>query len=174
MACQIISCEGAVFVLWGKPTKDDMDLVLNRVRLMARTSGRPIVYITRVPVDAPPPDPDVRQRLNEVMPQMKEHCSSYHVVLEGVGFVSAVKRAILAGLMQFGWPRNTFFVHAAAKEAAYKVTKEARRDVEAILRMAEKEGLLDASSPLDPELSHVARSIPAGRDENAPRTASLR
>jgi hypothetical protein len=163
MACQIISCEGAVFVLWGKPTKDDMELVRNRVALMAKTSGRPIVYITRVPVDAPPPDPDVRQRLNEVMPEMKRACSSYHVVLEGVGFVSALKRAILASLMQFGWPRGTFFVHASAKEAVFAVSKEARRDVEAILHMAERQGLLTGPAPVDPELVHHGRSVPAGK-----------
>jgi hypothetical protein len=163
MACQVISCEGAVYVLWGKPTKDDMELVLNRVKLMAKTSGKPIVYITRVPVDAPPPDPELRQRLNEMMPEMKTLCSSYHVVLEGVGFVSALKRAILAGLMQFGWPRGTFFVHASPKEAVFAVSKAARRDVEAILNMAEKQGLLTGPAPVDPELSHLGRSIPAGK-----------
>lgn len=170
MACQIISCEGAVFALWGKPTREDMELVVNRVELMCRTSGRPIVYITRVPVDAPPPDADARKRLDEVMPRMKAACSSYHVVLEGVGFVSAVKRAILAGLMQFGWPRGTFFVHATAKEVVFAVPKEVRRDVEAILNMAERQGLHDAPAPVDPELSHQGRSIPArGANPPAPR-----
>ena len=104
--------------MWGKPTKDDMDLVLNRVQLMAKTSGRPIVFITRVPVDAPPPEPEVRQRSTRGCRQMRTACSSYHVVLEGVGFVSALKRAILASFMQFGWPRGTFFVHASRRKSS--------------------------------------------------------
>jgi hypothetical protein len=147
-----------------------MDLVVNRGRLIAQTSGRPIVYIARVPIDAPPPEADARQRMNELMPAFRDICSSYHVVLEGAGFVSAVKRSILAGLMQFGWPRNTFYVHATPKEVVFKVDKERRRDAEAVLRMAERDGLLEASGPIDPELSHVARSIPAAAERaHSPR-----
>jgi hypothetical protein len=163
MACQIISNEGAVFVLWGKPTIQDADLVINRVQLVAKTSGRPIVFITRVPVDAPPPDPEVRQHINKAMPTMKLVCSSYHVVMEGVGFVSALKRAVLTSLMQFGWARGTFFVHATPKEAVFVVKKEVRRDVESILHLAERQGLISGPAPLDPELSHAARSVPAGK-----------
>src|SRR5689334_22648335 len=104
MACQLVTSDGALFALWGKPTREDLDLVINRVEQMSRTSGRPIVFIARIPVDAPPPDAEVRRRLDELMPRMRSACSAYHVLLEGVGFVSAVKRSILAGLMQFGWP----------------------------------------------------------------------
>jgi hypothetical protein len=152
MACQIISCDGAVFALWGKPTTNDLELVCNEVKQMAGRMGRPIIYLTRVPVDSPAPDPVARQRLNELIPEFQRACSSYHVVLEGVGFVSSLKRAILASLMQFGWRRGTFHVHASAKEVKFSVPREFRGDAEAILALAERQGLLSALEPIAPSV----------------------
>ena len=149
MACEIISVEGAVFVLWGKPTKADVDRVIDRVELIAHACGKPIIYITRVPTAAPPPDPDIRQYMNSVMPRAIKACSSYHVLLEGSGFVSAVKRAILASLLQFGWRNGTFFVHENEKGVPAKVERAARSDVEAILELARSRGLLTAAPPDD-------------------------
>ena len=42
MACEIISCEGAVFVLWGKPTVADVERVMDRLELIAEKTGRRI------------------------------------------------------------------------------------------------------------------------------------
>lgn len=147
MACDIISVEGAVFALWGKPTKADLDRVIDRVELIAQASGRPVVYITRVPRSAPPPEADVRQHLNSLMPRFVRACSSYHVLLEGDGFISAVKRAILVSLLQFGWRSGSFFVHNNEKGVAAKVERPVRPDVEAILALAATKGLLTAPPP---------------------------
>jgi hypothetical protein len=173
MAIRIISCEGAVFAVWGKPTMDDVEMIVSRVQLVAKTSGRRIVYITRVPVDAPAPEPDVRQRLNEIMPIARKLCSSYHVILEGTGFVSAIKRAILAGLMQLGWPRGTFFVHASYKTAPLKVAPEIQPDAEAILALAGAKGMLTGPAPVNSELCHEDRPARARRRAMAARSAVL-
>lgn len=149
MACKIISSEGAVFAVWGRPTLGDVDEVLRQVRAAAEASRRPVVYVTRVPVDAPPPESDVRQRLNEAMPEIRAACSSYHVILEGAGFVSAFKRAILASLMQFGWARDSFFIHATTQQVLLKVPREQRSDAEQLLRMAERQGLLSGPGPAE-------------------------
>jgi hypothetical protein len=149
MACEIISVEGAVFALWGKPTKADFDRVVDRVELIASATGRPIVYITRVPVSAPPPEGEDRAYLNTLMPRLIKACSSYHVILEGSGFISAIKRAILAGLLQLGWRNGTFFVHENEKGVVAKVERAIRPDVEAILALAKAKGLLTAGPPED-------------------------
>ena len=161
MACEIISVEGAVFALWGKPSKADLDRVVDRVELIAQATGKPILYITRVPTAAPAPDPDVRQHLNTLMPRFIKACSSYHVLLEGSGFVSAIKRAVLASLLQFGWRNGTFFVHENEKGVFAKVDRATRPDVEAILELARKRGLLTAPPPED-----VA--VPAARPGSKP------
>lgn len=153
MACKIISSEGAVFALWGRPTLADVDEVLRQLQSAAKAAGRPVVYITRVPVDAPPPEAEVRQRLNEAMPAIRAACASYHVILEGGGFISAMKRAILASFMQFGWQRDTFFIHAYAKQVMIKAPRACREDAERILYVAEQQGLLSGPAPDEPRPS---------------------
>jgi hypothetical protein len=167
MAVDIISTEGAVFVLWGKPSKADVDRVIDRVELIAHASGKPILYITRVPTAAPTPDPDVRQHMNSVMPRAIKACSSYHVLLEGSGFVSALKRAVLASLLQFGWRNGTFFVHENEKAIAGKVDRSVRPDVEAILQLAEKRGLLAGPPPEDQPAANARGSGRPGRKERS-------
>jgi len=147
MACQILTTRGAVFVLWGRPTAADMDDVQQAVEAAAASCGRPVVYVTRVPADAPPPCASARARLDELMPSFVKACSTYHVVLEGEGFGAAMKRAILTGLFQLTWRRKTFFVHADAKEVAPSLPEECRVAVAHLLATAERRGLLSATSP---------------------------
>jgi hypothetical protein len=148
MACEILSCEGAVFVLWGRvTTKQDLDRVFDRLKLIRESSGRPVVYVTRVPVDAQPPSPEVRAYLDSLMPSAIAWCSSYHVVLEGSGFLNAMKRAVLAGLFQISWRKGTFFVHSVAKEVIFKLDRSARPDGEKILGLADSRGLLTCPAP---------------------------
>jgi hypothetical protein len=166
MACEILSTEAAVFVLWGKPTKADMDRVVNRLELVASASGQSVIYVARIPKTAPAPDDDARAYMNLLMPRFVKVCSSYHAVLEGSGFVSAIKRAVLTGLLQWGFRNGTFFVHESEKTIAAKVGLGARPAVETILNKAGAKGLLTAAPPDDGILSSDARARP--RDARAP------
>lgn len=149
MACEILSVEGAVFALWGKPTKADMDRIVDRIELIAKATGRPIVYVARVPRNGPAPDDDVRAYMNQVRPRFMKSCSSFHTVLEGSGFVSAFKRAVLTGLLQWGFRNGTFFVHETEKSISAKVERFERPIVEALLAKAAAQGLLTAPPPED-------------------------
>jgi len=161
MACEIISCEGAVFVLWGKPTVDDVERVMNRLELIAEKSDRKIVYLTRVPVDAPAPDAVVRKALESVMPRAVELCSFYSIILEGDGFVSAVKRGILTGLLMLGWRRENFRVCASPKEVLPQTMRGVREDVERIHYLAGSKGLLTCGAPDGPNSGHARSYRPA-------------
>jgi hypothetical protein len=147
MTCEILSTRGALFALWGRPTPEDMDRVRGALQVAADACGHPVVYITRVPVNAPPPDAVARARLNELMPSILSVCSSYHVVLEGDGFGAAIKRGILTGLFQLSWRRKTFFVHATVDEVARNFGAEQHRAVAALLALAGSRGLLSGPSP---------------------------
>src|SRR3954467_2973305 len=147
MACELISTPGALFALWGKPTLADMDRVWTALQAAADEYGQPVVYITRVPRDAPPPDGAVRARLDELMPRIVSVCSSYHVVLEGDGFSAAIKRGILTGLFQLSWRRKTFFVHATVNEVARHVGPDEQGAVSALLALARTRGLLSGLPP---------------------------
>jgi hypothetical protein len=148
MACEIVSTEGAVFALWGKPRVEDMDRVKSAVEAAAAASGKPVVYVTRVPVDAPAPDSIARARLDQLMPSLVKACSSYHVVLEGEGFGAAIKRGILTGMFQLSWRRKTFFVHADAAEVERIVSADNRKAVRSLLAAARARGLLNGSLPV--------------------------
>ena len=171
MPCEIINTEGAVFALWGKPTKADLERVVERVERLAAAAGRPVVYVTRVPTAAPPPDDVVRQHMNSLMPRFIKVCSSYHVVLEGSGFVSALKRGILASVLQLGWRNGSFFVHESAKGVVAKVDRTARPDAEGILRLAEAKGLLTAPPPED---AAPAATRPSNRPRSGASSSFLR
>src|SRR5688500_15250625 len=116
MAVSIVTGRGCVFSVWGKPKKEDMDIIEKELRETAQASNGPVVYVTRVPTNAPAPDADVRRHLDSLMPKIVESCSTYHVVLEGKGFVAAIKRAVLNSLFQIRWKRGLFFVHQYASE----------------------------------------------------------
>jgi hypothetical protein len=148
MACEFVSCNGAVFVLWGKPTRKSMDLAFTELRLTAEKTGHPVVYITRVPPDAPPPDAEGRAYLDRLMPTVLDWASTYHVVLEGTGFVNAVKRGVIVSMFQIRWRRGTFFVHSTTGEVIHNVPKEAKQDVANVLELARARGLLSKSAPI--------------------------
>jgi len=146
MACDFISTQGAVFAVWGKPELADVDRVMAEVDAAAVACGHPIVYVTRVPVDAPAPDAKVRAHLDQLMPSLLKACSTYHVVLEGEGFAAAMKRGILTGMFQLSWRRKTFFVHAKVTEVATSVPLEQRSAVARLLDAARTRGLLGSVS----------------------------
>jgi hypothetical protein len=155
VACEIISTRGAVFALWGRPTVDDLNSVWAALQGAVGECGHPVVYVTRVPPNAPPPDGAARARLDELMPRIVSVCSSYHVVLEGDGFGVAIKRGILTGLFQLSWRLKTFFVHANMNEVARKVGPEQQRALSSVLELAAKRGLLTGSLP-DPRSRETA------------------
>jgi len=123
VAVATVAVEGGLFAVWGRPTIQDVDRVAQEMREGVYKAGRPILYVTRVPEYAPAPDPDVRRYLNSQMRLVGELYSTYHVVLEGAGFVAAMKRAVLVALFQVAGKRRTFFVHSIPDEI-YSVVRE--------------------------------------------------
>jgi hypothetical protein len=145
MACQLVTTTGAVFALWGEPELADIERIKAAVETAAAACGHPIVYVTRVPVDAPPPSAQVRERLDKAMPDLLKVCSTYHVVLEGDGFTAALKRGVLTGMFQLSWRRKTFFVSAKVSEVGGSVPPEQRPVVNRLLEAAKMRGLLGAA-----------------------------
>lgn len=145
MACEIVSTPGAVFCLWGTPTVADMDRVQDAITKAATDCGHPVIYVTRVPVDAPPPDAKTRARLDKMMPVILPALSTYHVVMEGEGFSAAVKRGVMTGIFQLSWRRKTFFVHATTIEVSNNLGPQERAVVHTLLEAARLRGFLTGS-----------------------------
>jgi hypothetical protein len=147
MTCELITTGGGVFALWGQPELVDIDRVKLAVEAAAAACGHPIIYVTRVPVNAPAPDAQFRARLDQLMPDLLKACSTYHVVLEGDGFGAAMKRGILTGMFQLSWRRKTFFVHAKVSEVATSVALSQRLAVDKLLEAARARHLLGTLAP---------------------------
>ena len=147
MTCEFLAGDGVMFSTWGEPSMHDVDNGMLCLKMVYEKTGRPIVYITRVPIGASAPAPNVRQYLNSKMPLVTTMCESYHVVLEGVGFVAAMKRGVLVSIFQISHRRNTFFVHSSVDEVEQKVLPERRNVVRAVLRQAFAQGLLNSDAP---------------------------
>ena len=144
LACELIVDAGAVFALWGKPSLEDMDRVASALRQAVEKAGRPVTYIARVPADAPAPDANVRRHLDTLMPEIVDRCSTYHVVLEGDGFLVAMKRAVLLGLFQLRWRRGVFFVHSSVSELLHQIPQADLAAASHIVELARTAGLLQA------------------------------
>ena len=147
MAYSVLIGTGVAYCVWGRPSTKDVDEVLYQVRKAATVFGRPLIYITRIPVDAPAPDTEVRNYINSIMPEITEHCSSYHVVLEGTGFAAALKRGVLVGLFQVGRRRNLFHVHASATDVFRHVAPDCESSVRHLFARADALGLLHGAPP---------------------------
>lgn len=147
MSCEIVATKGAVFALWGKPTRIDVDRIEAQLRASAEEFGGPVVYITRVPVDAPAPDPEVRKYLNAAVPRVMQFCSTYHVVLEGDGFLAAMKRGIVTSLFQLGFRRGSFFVHSSVQDVKPRLDEKMRPLLAALIEELEQRDLLRRSAP---------------------------
>ncbi len=136
MSCEFVSGNGALFAVWGTPTCEDVDRLLQELFECEAREGAPIVYVTRVPVDAPAPDSKVRAYLTGHMPRVVDCCDSYHVILEGDGFGAAVKRAVLLSLFQIRWRHGTFYVHSSVEDVLSKVRPALRARAKLVLDRA--------------------------------------
>jgi hypothetical protein len=149
MTCEIVISKGAVFAVWGVASTQDVDRIIALAKANYEQFGEPVTYITRVPVNAPPPNASVRHHINDVLPSAMKYCSTYHVVIEGDGFVAALKRSVLIGITQLTQRRGTFFVHAHVDEAVRAVDKSAQSNVKELLRLASEQGLLQSNGRAD-------------------------
>lgn len=147
MACKIIDSSGAVFAVWGKPSQEDVDRVHGELQRVAARAGRPIVYVTRVPTDAPAPDEQVRKYLSAHIASMVQSCSSYHVIMEGSGFMAAIKRGALISLLRPIWKKKVFHVHATANEVLRTLSGDDRAAADEVLILADRRGYLDCPAP---------------------------
>jgi hypothetical protein len=142
MSFEAVSVRHATFVLWGIPSIPDVDRLRDSLKRHAARTGGPILYLARVPVNAPAPASDVRRYLDARMPDLLACCSGYHVILEGDGIVNALKRGVLIGLYQAQPNREKFFVHSTVGSVVKVVPPAMRESAADVIQMARDSGLL--------------------------------
>jgi hypothetical protein len=152
MGCEIVEHKRVFFVLWGKPEPADVAKLRKRVATLYDKVG-PFVLIARVPATAEAPSETMRRDLAAAMRDAAKTCASYHAVLEGTGFVSAAKRAVLTTLFIMSGHHGKFHVHSGLDQVLEAVPLPFRGEVMAALRKFESRGLF----------AHTLLSIPPPR-----------
>jgi len=148
MAVDFVSVRGAVFALWGVPTKQDVDLLVGALQTEARACGHPVIYVSRVPAKQPAPSAEVRKHLAQRVPTIVESLSSCHIVLEGDGFAAALKRGVLTGFFQLNSRREPpFFVYSVVSGVPRALEGALASVAHQLLHLAKTRGLLDADGP---------------------------
>jgi hypothetical protein len=146
MAAEFINGDGVVFCVWGVPERNDFDQLRQELLTSYAKVAGGVVYVARVPADAPAPDAPVRSYLNAMIPSFVPLFCSCHVVLEGSGFMAAMKRGVLVSLFNIGKQRNMYFVHSSTADVEWKVPVNRQAALRRVLTKAEATGLLSCGS----------------------------
>jgi hypothetical protein len=135
-------------VVWGAPQPIDIARVVQALHSAREEQGSPVLFLARVPAEAPAPDRNTRKHIDRALPAFLADCSSYHVVMEGEGFFAAIKRSVLTSSLQPIWRRRMFYVHAHCADVQAALTPAEQTACQQLFELAQKEGLL--AGPLPP------------------------
>jgi len=117
----VSSVRGQVlYVTWRGFDADDLRGVAAAVLELRRATGKPVVFLSRVPASDHVFTDEERALMLDFFLAILPSCASVHHVLEGAGFLKSGRRAIVTNLA-LATPRpRDFFTHdsvAAAKAA---------------------------------------------------------
>jgi hypothetical protein len=129
-------------VVWGAPLQPDIEQVVQAIHSARLEYGAPVLYIARVPKEAPAPDRNTRKLIDRALPEFLANCSSYHVVMEGEGFFAALKRSVLTSTLLPSWRRRMFYVHAHCSDVGPAVTAPEQTACRQLFELAQQQGLL--------------------------------
>ena len=147
MVCRLLRSKGAVLSVWGKAQLADLVEIASCLEAAVVESGGPVLSVSILPAGVPPADDDVRDQVMDLIPKLIRTCSAVHVVFEGEGFLSAIKRGVLTGLVHATRRHHLFFVHdhQASLLKALKGEGEAAA-VARLLQTAREQGYFESST----------------------------
>jgi hypothetical protein len=142
MAYQSLVVDRVFFVRWQSPAMSDVLPLLRAVQKAAGKVGGPVIGVSILPEDSPPPTDDVRKAMARSMEDMLAVADSLHFIMEGDGFRHSIGRNALATILLFSANRKRIFVHPTVQAALTSVASKLTKGVPEILDMASKQGIL--------------------------------
>jgi len=143
MTCATGIVERLFLVRWDEPVPSDVHRVVTEVGTASERLGQKLYFIAVTPANSKPPDEPTRRVFAANLPRLLERCESLHLIIEGTGFSSTVRRAVAAGLFLVSGKRKSMFVHDDI-HAALEMTPYASRKLE-IVTLARSQGILQAA-----------------------------
>jgi hypothetical protein len=128
----------AFLLRWGDIIeKSDMVRLVAELSAGRDTTGQALVYVGIVPETTKAPAEEVRREMTATLPLLLEHCETVHVVMEGAGFATSIKRSMMTAMMFATGKRGRVFVHDTVQTALGVVAKHGytrTRDLDGAIR----------------------------------------
>jgi hypothetical protein len=115
---------------------EDISAIQDFVAAAHRAFGRPIYYFIIVGAEVAPPTQEVRRLVGESLAFLSEMCESIHIVLEGKGAISALKRMVVVGVMLVSQTGRKTTVHDDVEAGVREVAKKRGLDPDSVLAAA--------------------------------------
>lgn len=106
----------------GQPQIGDVDAVLAEVHAKHRSLGQPVIGVTIIPVDIPPPEGESRKIMGGKLDPLIACCETLHFVIEGSGFKNSVIRSAVTSVLMLTDKRGKITVHKTYEEALHAIT----------------------------------------------------
>ncbi len=116
--------------------------LLRAVQKATAKVGAPVIGVSILPEDSPPPTDDVRKAMARSMEDMVSVTDSLHFIMEGDGFRHSIGRSALATILLFSSNRKKIFVHPSVQVALAGLAGKLTASVPEILETATKHGIL--------------------------------
>jgi|GEM_PF-810793 len=141
MVCRILRTKGAVLTVWGKAQLADLTELAHNLELAVGESGGPVITVSILPAGVPPAEDEVRDHVKGLIPKLIGNCSSVHVVFEGEGFLAAIKRGVLTGLLHATRRQHLFHVHGSQASMLTAIQGETHAAaVASLIQLAQERG----------------------------------
>jgi hypothetical protein len=111
MPFRIAIVENVVYTSWSGFTTGELGDVAARIADLKRTTGRPVVYVARIPGGGPAFTADEQAVLLEYLNEILPFCAALHHVIEGDGFVKSARLAAVNNFARATSRARDFVVH---------------------------------------------------------------
>jgi hypothetical protein len=112
---------GVFFVKWrAAPTSKELAALLPQLEAANKRLGAPLGYLTIVTAEAPVPNADERQALEEYAKEIRRFVDHSYLVIEGEGFKASIQRSVIIGLT-FWKERGYTSIYKTVDEALHRM-----------------------------------------------------
>ena len=155
-----------LYVSWKGFTHSDLARVSRQLRELRASTGKPVVYVARIPDDTRKFSRDDHDVLLGFLNGILPSCATIHHVIEGEGFVKSARQATVS-TMALATPRpRDFYVHDTVAAMALVVGKVYGVDLDDIVqKRAERVSAVPAPSDRASSAFRKAAKIVTGEDD---------
>jgi hypothetical protein len=109
--------DGLYVLRWQSPEVPDVAAYAGEIAAASSKQGKQLVGLFIMPEDSDPPGEQFRKEQANKLPEIMTHLTFVVAVFEGTGFMAAMKRSALVGILLLSGRRFPMYVRATVDEA---------------------------------------------------------